>query len=70
MLTFCAVRTLGDDKKKVSTWRDLITIAFVFPSISFCYKGMISNKKITSEESFSSVSEKLCYEVVMVVKVI
>ena len=33
---------LDDDKKKLNTWRDLITIASVFPNISFCYKGVIS----------------------------
>ena len=32
---------LDDDKKKVNTWKDFITIAFVFPSISVCYKGVI-----------------------------
>ena len=51
---------LDDDRKKVNTWRDLITIAFVFPCISFCYKGVISNKKYFRIEFQLSIMKKKC----------
>ena len=47
---------LNVDKKKVNTWTE--TIAFVFPSISVCYKGPISNKKYFRREFQLSIMKK------------
>ena len=76
-LSSCAVKLhcvdvalLNVDKKKVNHIEGLKPLLLFFPAYQFAIKDWYQTKN-ASEESFSSLTwRKLCYEVVMVVKVI